>query len=99
MADQSVDGTITPSGEITEILIGADNPGGDLFVSGSLVWEANFSLESPDLGGTITPVGDLTTSDNAQCFPAIYDCVSEPEPAVSCIDTCEPNELAAPESE
>ncbi len=99
MADQSVDGTITPSGEITEFLIEADNPGGDLFVSGSLVWEANFSVSAPDLAGTITPVGDLSTSDNAQCFPAIYECVAEPEPAVSCIDTCEPTEVPAPSSE
>src|SRR5690349_5897373 len=87
---QSVDGTITPIGDVVDILIEEDNPGGDIFPFGALTWEANFQANAPDLGGTITPVGDLTSVDDSTCVPADFACIVEPVTEYDCVNVCEP---------
>lgn len=89
MADQSVDGTITPVGDVTEILIEADNPGGQINPFGSVVYQTDFVANEDQLFGVITPVGSLGGVVGGNCDPVDYTCVNEPVTEYDCFDICD----------
>lgn len=98
MATQDVAGTITPLGEVTEFLIEADNPGGQINPFGSVVAVADFNVSAPDLSGTITPTGEMTTVTDQSCFPVTYACTTEPVTDYDCVGACESPTLVEPPS-
>lgn len=84
----ALDALMTPAGELTEIVIGMDNPAGIITPFGSVNWITDTRGET--LEGTITPTGVLSGASFADgCFDTPYECLTSVTPDYDCVGACD----------